>query len=83
VSETPPLAETSEAELDAFMDINVKGTVFTVIHALPFLSDGASIILTGSVAARKGRPGDPLYAASKGAVRSFGRTLGVSEDGRR
>ncbi|KQR78657.1 3-oxoacyl-ACP reductase [Burkholderia sp. Leaf177] len=80
VSETPPIAETSEQAFDDFMNINVKGTIFTVIHALPFLCEGASIILTGSVAARKGRPGDPLYAASKGAIRSFGRTLAMDGD---
>lgn len=60
--------------------INVKGVFFTVMHALPWLRDGVSVVLTGSVAARKGRPGDPLYATSKGAVRSFGRTLAMSED---
>jgi NAD(P)-dependent dehydrogenase (short-subunit alcohol dehydrogenase family) len=80
VSDAPPLAETSEAAFDTFMGINVKGAVFTVIHGLPLLRDGASIILTGSVAARKGWPGDPLYAASKGAVRSFSRTLAVDDD---
>ncbi|WP_218626718.1 SDR family oxidoreductase [Caballeronia sp. dw_276] len=80
VSETPPIAQTSEQAFDDFMGTNVKGTIFTVIHALPFLREGASIILTGSVAARKGRPGDPLYAASKGAIRSFGRTLAMEDD---
>jgi NAD(P)-dependent dehydrogenase (short-subunit alcohol dehydrogenase family) len=80
VSDVPSFAETTEAAFDAFIAINVKGVFFTVMHAVPWLRDGASIILTGSVAARKGRPGDPLYAASKGAVRSFGRTLAMSED---
>jgi NAD(P)-dependent dehydrogenase (short-subunit alcohol dehydrogenase family) len=80
VSDVPSFAETTEAVFDAFIAINVKGVFFTAMHALPWLRDGASIILTGSVAARKGRPGDPLYAASKGAVRSFGRTLAMSED---
>jgi NAD(P)-dependent dehydrogenase (short-subunit alcohol dehydrogenase family) len=80
VSDVPPFAETTEAAFDAFIAINVKGVFFTVMHALPWMRDGASIILTGSVAARKGRPGDPLYAATKGAVRSFGRTLAMTED---
>lgn len=79
ISDAPPVASATEAAFDAIMDSNVKGTVFTVVHALPLLSDGASIILTGSVAARKGRPGDPIYAASKGAIRSFGRTLAMDE----
>ncbi|VVE41611.1 oxidoreductase, short chain dehydrogenase/reductase family [Pandoraea iniqua] len=80
ISEAPPVATATEAAFDAIMDINVRGVVFTVVHALPRLSVGASIVLTGSVAARKGRPGDPIYAASKGAVRSFGRTLAVDPD---
>lgn len=80
MSETPPMSETTEDAYDAFMDINVKGVFFSVQSALPRLSAGASIILTGSVAARRGRPGDPLYAASKGAVRSFGRTLAMTEE---
>lgn len=79
VSDAPPVADLTEAAFDAFMAVNVKGTIFTVSSALPLLRNGASIILTGSVAARKGRPGDPLYAASKGAVRSFGRTLAMDE----
>jgi NAD(P)-dependent dehydrogenase (short-subunit alcohol dehydrogenase family) len=79
-SETPPLAELTESDFDLLIGSNFKGVVFTVRYALPFLREGASVILTGSVAARKGRPGDPLYAASKGAVRSFGRTLAMDED---
>lgn len=80
VSEAPPIAELTEGAFDALIGTNLKGVVFAVRHALPLLSDGASIILTGSVAAQKGRPGDPLYAASKGAVRSFGRTLAMDHD---
>lgn len=79
VSGAPPIESTTEADYDALMDINVKGVVFSVVHALPLLRDRASIILTGSVAAGKGRPGDPLYVASKGAVCSFGRTLAMDE----
>ena len=77
VSQTPPLNELTEADFDALIGINLKGVVFAVRHSLPLLNDNASIILTGSVAACKGRPGDPLYAASKGAVRAFGRTLAM------
>jgi NAD(P)-dependent dehydrogenase (short-subunit alcohol dehydrogenase family) len=80
VSETPPLAELTESDFDHLVGSNFKGVVFTVRYALPFLREGASVILTGSVAARKGRPGDPLYAASKGAVRSFGRSLAMDEE---
>ncbi|NLR97175.1 SDR family oxidoreductase [Rhizobium sp. P38BS-XIX] len=80
MSETPDFAETTEATYHTLMDTNVKGAVFSIVHALPALRDGASIVLTGSVAGRKGWPGDPLYAASKGAIRSFGRALAVNDD---
>jgi NAD(P)-dependent dehydrogenase (short-subunit alcohol dehydrogenase family) len=80
ISEAPGVAEATESAVDAVLDINVKGTIFTVVHALPLLATGASIVLTGSVAARRGRPGDPIYAATKGAVRSFGRALAMDED---
>jgi NAD(P)-dependent dehydrogenase (short-subunit alcohol dehydrogenase family) len=55
-------------------DRNVAGTVFTVQKTLPLLNEGASIILTGSTAASEGVPAFGLYAASKAAIRSLGRT---------
>ncbi|MDX1874512.1 SDR family oxidoreductase [Mycolicibacterium sp. 120266] len=55
-------------------DRNVAGTVFTVQKALPLLNEGTSIILAGSTAASEGTPSFGLYAASKAAIRSLGRT---------
>ncbi|MCX2715527.1 SDR family NAD(P)-dependent oxidoreductase [Mycolicibacterium sp. J2] len=55
-------------------DRNVAGTVFTVQKTLPLLNEGASIILAGSTAAAEGTPSFGLYAASKAAIRSLGRT---------
>lgn len=55
-------------------DRNVAGTVFTVQKTLPLLNEGASIILAGSTAASKGEAAFGLYAASKAAIRSLGRT---------
>jgi NAD(P)-dependent dehydrogenase (short-subunit alcohol dehydrogenase family) len=49
------------------------GVVFTVQEALPLLSDGASIVIVGSVAGSKGLPGATLYAGAKAAVRAFAR----------
>ncbi|WP_288883000.1 SDR family NAD(P)-dependent oxidoreductase [Pedobacter panaciterrae] len=61
-------------EYDRVFDINVKGTIFTVQKALPLLSEGASIIMTGSIASVKGFPGMGIYSASKAAIRSLART---------
>ena len=56
---------------------NVGGTLFTVQKVLPLLNRGASVILAGSTAASKGTPAFGVYAASKAAVRSLGRTMAV------
>ena len=59
--------------LDTF-NRNVGGTLFTVQKMLPILNPGASIILSGSTSASNGTPTFSVYAASKAAIRSFGRT---------
>jgi NADP-dependent 3-hydroxy acid dehydrogenase YdfG len=56
-----------EQPVEAPHDSNVEGMLFKVQKALPFLNDGASIILTGSAAATKGTPSFGIYAASSGA----------------
>jgi NAD(P)-dependent dehydrogenase (short-subunit alcohol dehydrogenase family) len=72
--ELATLAEvTRENFLDTFA-INVGGTLFTVQKVLPLLNPGASIVLAGSTAAYNGTPAFGVYAASKAAIRSFGRT---------
>lgn len=73
--------ETRERLTDTF-NRNVGGTVFTVQTMLPLLNEGASVILAGSTAATRGTPAFGAYAASKAAVRSFGRTWAAELAGR-
>lgn len=80
ISECPPIKDTTEKFFDQMMSVNVKGVFFPFIQALPFLSEKASVIFTSSVAHERGRPGDPLYSASKAAVRSLARTLAADEE---
>lgn len=68
-----PVTSTSEESYDKFMNLNLKSVYFTVQKALPFLKDGASVILIGSVAAHRASPDMSLYAAAKSAVISFAR----------
>jgi NAD(P)-dependent dehydrogenase (short-subunit alcohol dehydrogenase family) len=70
-----PFGEIAESFFDEHFDINVKGLFFTVQAALPLIPTGGSVLLTASVASRKGFPGASVYSATKAAVRSFGRTL--------
>ncbi|CAN5334514.1 SDR family oxidoreductase [soil metagenome] len=74
--------ETREHLADTF-DRNVGGTVFTVQKMLPLFNEGASIVLTGSTAASTGTPSFGAYAASKAAIRSFGRTWAAELVGRK
>lgn len=70
-----PFGEITEAFFDDHFDINVKGLFFTVQSALPLIPSGGAVLLTSSVAGKKGFPASSVYSATKAAVRSFGRTL--------
>ena len=69
-----PLGQITRQQVTDTFDRNVAGTLFTVQKALPLLNRGASVVLTGSTAAGNGTPAFSVYAASKAAIRSFGRT---------
>jgi NAD(P)-dependent dehydrogenase (short-subunit alcohol dehydrogenase family) len=74
ISELAPLGAITEDQYQRIFDSNVKGQLFTVQRALPLMSSGGSIILTGSSGAMMGIPQFTLYSASKAAIRSFART---------
>ncbi|MBS1607070.1 MAG: SDR family oxidoreductase [Bacteroidetes bacterium] len=68
------LGHITEEGFDLAFNVNVKGTVFTVQKALPLLSPGASIILTGSSTGSKGTAAFSVYSATKAAIRNFARS---------
>jgi len=68
------LGKITAEHIDETFDTNVKGTIFTVQQALPLMSAGGSIILTGSSAGTTGAPGMSAYSASKAAVRNLARS---------
>lgn len=65
---TGTVADTSEADYDKLLDLNLKSVYFTVNKALPYMKDGGSIILIGSNAAHRAYPSFGLYGAAKAAV---------------
>jgi NAD(P)-dependent dehydrogenase (short-subunit alcohol dehydrogenase family) len=74
VAQLAPFGTVDAKFYDLHFDANVKGLFFSVQKALPFMNDGGSIILNGSIATIKGFPAMSVYSATKAAVRSFART---------
>jgi NAD(P)-dependent dehydrogenase (short-subunit alcohol dehydrogenase family) len=82
IAKFAPFADTSETLYDEQFDTNIKGAYFTIQKALPYLNDGASIILNTSVVDSQGTPGASAYAATKAALRSLARTTAAELVGR-
>jgi NAD(P)-dependent dehydrogenase (short-subunit alcohol dehydrogenase family) len=82
VAKFAPFEGTTEAIYDDNFSTNVKGAYFTIQKAIPFLNDGASIILNTSVVSSKGTEGTSAYSATKAALRSLARTSAAELVGR-
>ncbi len=63
--------------LEEMVDINVKGTLYTVRATLPHLleSDAADLVVVASIAGQRGPEGEAVYAATKFAQVGFMRAL--------
>jgi NAD(P)-dependent dehydrogenase (short-subunit alcohol dehydrogenase family) len=79
MSECPPVQETDDAFFERIMGVNVKGVFFMFVRALPLFRPGGSAVFTATATHARGKPGDPLYLASKAAVRSLARSLAGDE----
>lgn len=77
-----PLNAVTEEHFDEIFDVDAKGAYFTIQKALPYLNDGASIILNTSVAGQKGLANGTVYSATKAALRSFARSVAAELVGR-
>jgi hypothetical protein len=66
------------------MSVNVDGTFYLARAAIPRLRERTgSLVVVGSFAGQYPRPGNPVYAATKWAVRGLALSLAgsVGEDG--
>jgi len=75
------LGDITPEHYERIFDTNVKGTVFTVQKALPLMSDGGSIILTGSSTGVMGTPAFSIYSATKAAIRNLARSWALDLKG--
>ncbi|WP_010628187.1 SDR family NAD(P)-dependent oxidoreductase [Halomonas sp. KM-1] len=63
-----PLAETTEEQFDALVNVHFKGVFFLTQALLPLIADGGRIINLSSGLTRVSYPGFSAYSAVKGAV---------------
>lgn len=69
-----PSAHVPTDEFDSQFAVNTRGTFFGVQAVAPVLSDGASVILIGSLASDKVLEGHAVYAGTKAAIGAFARS---------
>jgi 3-oxoacyl-[acyl-carrier protein] reductase len=70
------IEEQDEAWYDLVMNVNMKSVFFTTKATVGFMGQGASIVNLSSLAARDGGGrGSSLYAAAKGAVTTYTRSM--------
>ncbi len=74
-----PLHESTEADYDHLMDINVRSAFLVCRRAVKEMSEngGGSIVITGSIASELGYALESLYCMTKGAVLQLARTISV------
>jgi NAD(P)-dependent dehydrogenase (short-subunit alcohol dehydrogenase family) len=74
-----PLEETTEAEWDNLMSVNLKAMFFGCKHVLPHMrrGGGGAILNMGSIGSFTGQLNTPAYIASKGAVALFTKSLAL------
>jgi 3-oxoacyl-[acyl-carrier protein] reductase len=72
-----PFLELDADHLEEMIDVNVKGTIYTLRAALPHLlrSDAADVVTVASEAGRRGLPFEAVYCASKFAQVGLTRAL--------
>ena len=71
------LSESDEEHFDFQVNVNFKGSFFTIQKVVPIMNDGGSIVINSSNANQIGIPGISVYSATKAALRSLSRTLSL------
>mgnify|MGYP006397104655 CR=1 FL=1 len=70
-----PIAEFTEEQFDALVNVHLKGVVFLTQALLPLIADGGRIVNISSGLTRMVFPGYGIYAAAKGAVEVLTRYM--------
>lgn len=73
------LFELKDEDVDAIIDVNLKGVIYTVAAVATFMRDAGkgSIVLMSSDQVFAGKPGSIVYGATKGGVAQLAKSLSV------
>lgn len=77
ISKLTTVENATEELFDEVINLNLKGTYFTLSRFIPLLNDGASVILISSSSASKSIPQTSIYAASKVAINAVMKIAAV------
>lgn len=72
--------EMEDDDIDAIIDVNLKGALYTVAEAAALMrdADGGTIVLMASDQALVGKEGSIVYGATKAAVAQMAKSLAVA-----
>jgi NAD(P)-dependent dehydrogenase (short-subunit alcohol dehydrogenase family) len=77
-----PISDYPEEVFDSVLAVHVKGAFLAAKHAVPYMNDGGSIIITSSIVGVKGDPGVYGYITAKHAQVGLMRVLAKELAGR-
>ena len=72
-----PVADLSDAQWDATVRANLDSVLYVCRAAIPLLPDGGKIVLVSSTAGQRGEAFHADYAATKGAIIAFTKSLAI------
>ena len=74
-----PIDETTDADVDCIVDINVKGTFFSLREAIRVMKKQGfgSVVTVSSGSGLMGHVNNSIYCASKAAIVNMVRALGL------
>jgi len=77
-----PVVDTSEADFDRVLAVNLRSVFLFVKYAVPHMKAGGSIVNVSSVHAHQTTANVAAYAASKGGMEAMTRALSIELSGR-
>jgi len=78
-----PLDESALEAINALLDVNLRGVIYTLRALLPHVRHGSSVVLVASTSGICAYPGGAVYAASKIALIGLTRSLALEVAPRR